>query len=371
MLKGSDRPSVALVLTDLDVPLVVAPMAGGPSTPELVSAVTGAGGFGFLPGGGLDAAALGTAIAAVRELGDRPFGVNLFLPDERRDDGVAAYRDRLLDAGLSPGEPRWHDDGYPDKLALLLADPVPVVSFTFGCPPADAVEALHGVGTEVVATVTTPADARRAAAVGVDALVVQGMEAGAHRGVFDNDPDHPQGGELFGLLALLRLVGAQVELPLIAAGGIVDGAGVAAVLTAGATAAQLGTAFLVCPEAGTAPAHRAALTAPDGPGTEITRAFTGRPARSIRNAFLDAYTASAPAAYPQVIGLTRPIRAAGDPAATNLWAGQGYPLVRPQPAAELVATLVAEASAALAGAVGRLGGRGPGATLPDGLGRPG
>jgi nitronate monooxygenase len=342
------------VLTTLDVPIVVAPMAGGPTTPELVAAVTGAGGFGFLAGGGLDAAGLATTIAGLRALTDRPFGVNLFLPDERRDDGVADYRERLAAAGLAPGEPRWTDDDHPAKLEVLLADPVPVVSFTFGCPDRATIDRLHAVGSQVVATVTGPAAARQAAATGVDALVVQGMEAGAHRGVFDNDPTHPQGGELFGLLALLRLVAATVALPLVAAGGIVDGAGVAAVLAAGATAAQLGTAFLVCPEAGTHPAHRAALTTRDGPGTEITRAFTGRPARSIRNAFLDAHTAAAPAAYPQVHHLTRPVRAAGDPATTNLWAGQGYPLVRARPAAELVGALVAEAREAAAQAAARL-----------------
>jgi nitronate monooxygenase len=237
----------------------------------------------------------------------------------------------------------WDDDGYPDKLALLVADPVPVVSFTFGCPDPHAVSRLHAVGTQVLATVTSPEEARQAGAAGVDGLVVQGMEAGAHRGVFDNDPADPAGGQQYGLLALLRLVAAATDLPMVATGGIVDGAGVAAVLAAGAVAAQLGTAFLVCPEAGTKPAHRAALADPDAPATAITRAFTGRPARGIRNTFLDAHTAAAPAAYPQVHHMTRPIRAHGDPASMNLWAGQAYPLVRPLPAAELVATLTAEA----------------------------
>jgi nitronate monooxygenase len=345
------------MLSALDAPVVVAPMAGGPTTPELVAAVIGAGGSGFLAGGGLDAAGLRAAIAALRGLTDRPFGVNLFLPDERHDDGVAQYRDRLAGVGLPAGDPDWSDDAYPDKIAVLLADPVPVVSFTFGCPDAATVERLHEVGSQVVATVTTPAAARHAAGVGVDALVVQGMEAGAHRGVFDNDPAHPQGGEMFGLLALLRLVAAEVALPLIAAGGIMDGAGLAAVLAAGASAAQLGTAFLGCPEAGTHPAHRAALATPGGPGTEITRAFTGRPARSIRNAFLDAHTAVAPAAYPQVHNMTRPIRAGGDPAVSNLWAGQGYPLGRQLPAAELVVALLAEARGAAGQASLRLAAR--------------
>jgi nitronate monooxygenase len=331
------------VLTALDTPIVLAPMAGGPTTPELVAAVSDAGGFGFLAGGHLDAGALGAAVAATRERTARPFGVNLFLPGERRDTGVAAYRERLVAAGLEPGEPLWDDDGYPGKLDLLLADPVPVVSFTFGCPDPDAVSRLHAAGTEVLATVTTPGEAAQAAAAGVDGLVVQGMEAGAHRGVFADDPADPAGGHQYGLLALLRLVATAVDLPLVATGGIADGAGVAAVLAAGAVAAQLGTAFLACPEAGTKPAHRVALADPDRPATAITRAFTGRPARGIRNAFLDDHTNAAPAAYPQVHHMTRPIRAHGDLATTNLWAGQAYPLVRALPAAELVATLLEEA----------------------------
>ncbi len=345
------------MLTTLAAPIVLAPMAGGPTTPELVAAVVEAGGFGFVAGGYLEADALAAEIAAVRERTERPFGVNLFVPDERRDDGVPAYRARLLAVGLDPGEPVWDDNGYPDKVALLLSHPVPVVSFTFGCPEPTVVARLHDVGSQVLATVTSPGEARAAAAAGVDALVVQGMEAGAHRGVFDDDPADPHGGEEYGVLALLRLVAAAVDLPLVAAGGIVDGAGVAAVLAAGAVAAQLGTAFLVCPEAGTKPAHRAALATSDGPATAVTRAFTGRPARGIRNAFLDAHTAAAPAAYPQVHYMTRPIRAQGDPATLALWAGQAYPLIRPLPAAELVATLLAEAREAAAAASHRLAAR--------------
>ncbi|WP_420821589.1 nitronate monooxygenase [Pseudonocardia acidicola] len=343
------------MLADLTTPVVAAPMAGGGTTPELVAAVGAAGGFGFLAGGYLDADALAARIAALRALSDRPFGVNLFLPGPRRDSGAAEYGERLVAAGLEPGEPRYDDDGYPGKLALLLAEPVPLVSFTFGCPDAATVRDLHAVGSEVVVTVTGPAEARQAAAAGADALVVQGMEAGAHRGLFSDDPADPAGGDALGLLAALRLVAAAVELPLVAAGGIADGAGVAAVLAAGAVAAQLGTAFLVCPEAGTKPAHRAALSTPDGPRTGFTRAFTGRTARGIRNAFLDAHGAAAPAAYPQVHHITAPIRAHGEPDRMALWAGQAYPLVRPLPAAELVALLRDEAAAAARRLTDRLG----------------
>jgi nitronate monooxygenase len=346
------------LIDTLAVPVVVAPMAGGATTPELAAAVGAAGGLGFLAGGYLTPDALAARIAALRGLAPHPFGVNLFLPGPRRDAGVAEYRDRLLAAGLDPGEPRFDDDGYPGKLALLLADPVPMVSFTFGCPDAGTVRDLHGVGSEVAVTVTGPAEARLAAAAGADVLVVQGTEAGAHRGLFVDDPDDPAGGEALGLLAALRLVAAVSDLPLVAAGGIVDGAGVAAVLAAGAVAAQLGTAFLVCPEAGTKPAHRAALSTPDGPATGFTRAYTGRTARGIRTPFSAEHGSAAPAAYPQVHHITVPIRAAGDPARMALWAGQAYPLVRAMPAAELVRVLADEARAALDGAAARMGVRG-------------
>jgi nitronate monooxygenase len=345
---------VSLVLDALHVPVVAAPMAGGATTPELVAAVGAAGGLGFLAGGYLSADALAERIEAVRAVSDRPFGVNLFVPGPRRDSGVAAYAERLRSAGFEPGEPRFDDDAYPAKLAMLLRRPVPVTSFTFGCPEPAAVRALHEAGSEVAVTVTGPAEARVAAAAGADVLVVQGMEAGAHRGLFVDDPDRPAGGEELGLLSALRLVAAAVELPLVGAGGIIDGAGVAAVIGAGAVAAQLGTAFLLCPEAGTKPAHRAALSTPDGPPTGFTRVFTGRTARGIRNDFHDGHAAAAPAAYPQVHHLTAPIRGAGDPATMALWAGQTYPLVRELPAAELVAVLRDEAATAAARVAARL-----------------
>ncbi|MEJ3652693.1 nitronate monooxygenase [Actinomycetes bacterium KLBMP 9759] len=342
-------------MTDsLQSPVIAAPLAGGVGTPELVAAVAAAGGLGFLPGGYLTPVALTEQIATVHRLSVRPFGVNLFLPGPRRDEGVAQYRERLEASGFEPGEPVHDDDHYPGKLELLLADPVPIVSFTFGCPDAETVAALHGVGSEVAVTVSSPDEARVATAVGADVLVVQGMEAGAHRGVHSDDPAHPQGGETFGLVALLRLVASVTDRPLIAAGGIMDGAGIAAVLAAGAVAAQLGTAFLRCPEAGTTPAHRAALAAAKAE-TVITRAFTGRPARGIRNPFLDEHTSAAPAAYPQLHHMTKPIRALGDPDSMSLWAGQAYPLGRPLPVGELVAVLLDEARAAAASTASRLG----------------
>jgi nitronate monooxygenase len=203
--------------------------------------------------------------------------------------------------------------------------------------------------------VTTPAEAERAASAGADLLVAQGSEAGAHRGSFTDDPSADASGG-YGLLSLLQLVRVRTNLPLVAAGGISTGAAVAAVLAGGARAAQLGTAFLRSPEAGTAQVHRDAVAAPGE--TAMTRAFTGRLARGIRNRFLDDHSQAAPTAYPDVHYLTAPLRAAarsaGNAELVNLWAGQTHELAGARPAAELIAQLMAEARSALATAAGRL-----------------
>jgi nitronate monooxygenase len=340
-------------LPSLRHPVVAAPMAGGPSTPALVAAVSGAGGLGMLAAGYRTPAAVAAEIAAVRAATTAPFGVNVFLPGPEPDPAaVAAYARRLaVEAdrrGVALGEPVGGDDDWAAKVDLLVAERVPVVSFAFGLPPAAAVEALQAAGAAVLVTVTTPDEAAAAAGAGADALVVQGAEAGAHRGG-PTDPDR----EELGLLPLLRLVARVTSLPLVAAGGIADGAAVAAVLAAGAALAQLGTAFLRCPEAGTAALHRAALAAPGD--TALTRAFTGRRARALVTPFVTAHSAAAPAAYPQVHQLTAPLRAAartaGDPDGVNLWAGQAHELAADVPAGELVARLGADARAALAAAL--------------------
>jgi nitronate monooxygenase len=347
---------------DLRFPVIVAPMAGGPSTPELVAAVTDAGGFGFLPAGYLDAGALEERIEKTATLTDAPFGVNLFVPGERSSAELSAHTERLRAEGerygVAPGEPRWDDDDYPAKVRLVARRRIPVVSFTFGLPSRDDVALVREAGGTVVVTVTCPDEAVRAAEIGADALCVQGFEAGAHRGLLTDDADLSAGGELYGLLAALRLVSARVRLPLIAAGGLVHGADVAAVLVAGAVAAQLGTAFLRADEAGTTPLHRRALAEGER-ATAFTRAFSGRPARGLVNRFLTEHSVDAPAAYPQLHHLSKPIRAAataaGDPEAVSLWAGQTYPLAPSGPAAQIVERLRAEATAAFEAARERLG----------------
>jgi nitronate monooxygenase len=349
-----------VILGEMAVSIVLAPLAGGPSTPELAAAVSEAGGFGFVAAGYLTAEVLSDRLAQTRALTSAPFGVNLFVPGAVAPPGRAAAYAATLAAearasGASLGTPRSDDDDWAAKVSLLTAAPVPVVSFTFGCPDRDVIGALHAAGSEVWVTVTRPVEAGHAVGAGADALVVQGAEAGGHRASFRDDPAEDLTDGL-GLLSLLQLVGAQAAIPLVAAGGIVTGAGIAAVLAAGAAAAQLGTAFLRCPEAGTAAVHRRALAG--AAPTAMTRAFTGRIARGIRNRFLVDHSAGAPAAYPDIHYLTAPLRqaarTAGNPDLVNLWAGQAYELGRELPAGQLTRILADEARAAAAAAHDRL-----------------
>jgi nitronate monooxygenase len=329
------------------VPVIVAPMAGGFTTPELVAGAVNAGAFGFLAAGYLTPQALAEQVAKTRDLTAQPFGVNLFVPNEQSTIDLTGYRNTLREEfGVQPGEPVWTDDHYPAKVDLLVADPVAVVSFTFGLPSGEDVERLRAVGSKIVITVTNPEEAGQAADRGADALCVQGFEAGAHRGIFTDDGS-PAGGPTYGLLAALRLIQHEVDLPLIATGGLVHGADIAAVLAAGAVAGQLGTAFLGSPEAGTKPPQREALkTVRD---TTFTRAFSGRPARGQVNRFLTGH--EGPAAYPQVHNMTKPIRAAaaqaGDAEAMSLWAGQTYTVAPRGPVADVIAQLDRELRAAI------------------------
>ncbi|MCB5178168.1 nitronate monooxygenase [Streptomyces antimicrobicus] len=334
-------------------PIVQAPMAGGGSCPALAAAVSEAGGLGFLAGGYKTAEGMYEEVKRLRGLTRQPFGVNLFMPQTGYVDpaAVEAYRGQLA------GEAGWYgtslpdddvlgatDDGYDAKLAILLEDPVPVVSFTFGCPTAEALDRLRAAGTYTVVTVTSVAEARTAQAAGADAVCVQGIEAGGHQGTHRDDPEADGSG--VGLLALVAQVREAVGLPIVAAGGLMRGSQIAAVLAAGAAAAQLGTAFLACPESGAHPLHKKALTDPLFVRTELTRAFSGRPARGLVNRFMREHGPYAPAAYPQVHHLTAGLRkaaaAAGDPQGMALWAGQGHRLARTLPAGQLVEVLMAE-----------------------------
>ncbi len=342
---------MSLDVRSLTLPIVQAPMAGGPSTPALAAAVGEAGGLGFLAAGYKTADAVARDIATLRAATAKAFGVNIFSPPQEQASTalVAAYAQALAAEaerqGVALGEPRFDDDAYEAKLDLVTRERVPVVSFTFGAPAPDTVAALHARDVAVWVTVTNAAEGDKAADAGADALVAQGTEAGGHRAYFRDDGEQ----EEYGLLTLLGLLRATTDLPLIATGGLMDGPGIAAVLVAGAAAAQVGSALMLAPEAGTSAPHRARLAVP-GP-TRLTRAFSGRSARGIVNRFMTEHDDHAPRAYPQVHHLTSPLRAAArshdDPDAINLWAGQGHAAAREQPAAEIVRALAAEARQAL------------------------
>lgn len=336
-------------VSELELPIVGAPMAGGASTVAMASAVCEAGGIGFLAGGYLSAQALSEQIDALRSRCTRPFGVNLFVPAAPVEPvGLEQYlteiesEARLQETSL--GEPRFDDDGWEQKLALLISEPPAVVSFAFGAPAAETLAALHSVQSSVWVTVTNVDEALMAVAAGADALILQGIEAGGHRSTFadQDEPGH-------GLLALLRLVDSRVKIPLIAAGAIADGAALAAVLCAGASVAQIGTALMLSPEAGTAPAQRE-LMAEDRP-TRLTRAFTGRLARGIVNRFMREHDANAPSAYPQIHNATSPLRARarerGDHDAFNLWAGEAHELAQARAVAEIIGEMHDDARARL------------------------
>jgi nitronate monooxygenase len=337
------------MLERLAGPIVQAPMAGGPSTPALAAAVSNAGGLGFVAAGYRTPDGVAAELGATRALTRAPLAVNVFGGSGAPADPevVAAYAERLRPeaerAGVALGEPRFDDDAYREKVALLLArapDDVAVVSFTFACPERDVVQRLQKSGKSVWITVTTPGEAREAAAAGADALVVQGTEAGGHRGAFVDVP----GATNYGLLALLALVrdAVDVDTPLVATGAIMTADGVSAVLAAGARAAQVGTALMLTPEAGTSAPHRAAIKDPNNV-TTLTRAFSGRLARGIVNRLHAEHGHAAPIAYPEINHITAPLRAAaraaGDPDVINLWAGEAHALARELPAAEIVKRL--------------------------------
>jgi len=348
------------LLERLDIvhPIIQAPMAGA-STPELVAAVSNAGALGWLGAAMMAPDALRAAIREIRRFTKRPFGVNLFtysipLPEPekqaRMQARMAVYLRALgADPAAMPALPPLPD--MDRQIEAVLEEAPPAFSFTFGMPTRAVIAAFKAKGVFVAGTATTVAEARVLAEAGVDGIVAQGYEAGGHRGTFAAPVEE----SLIGTMALVPMVADAVKLPVIAAGGIMDGRGIAAAFALGAAAASLGTAFIPCPENGAVSRlHRDALLAGGGQPTVLSRAYTGRHARFIKNRFL-AEMAGAEAeipAYPHQIELTGPLRkAAGDMNDADfvyMLAGQGYPLSRGMPAGELVQTLVRETSDVLA-----------------------
>lgn len=339
-------------------PIVQAPMAGGVTTPALVAAVCEAGALGSLGAAVLSPARIAEEVAAIRTLTSRPFAVNLFVLDEPGSfarDGeaeaiarLAPWRARL---GLAPQQPpRAPCESFAAQLDAVIAAAPAVASFHFGIPPRAAIDTLHRLGCAVVGTATNVAEGRAWADAGADAIVAQGAEAGGHRGTF-------VGGFEEGAIGTMALVPRLVDaagLPVIAAGGLMDGRGVAAAFALGAAGVQLGTAFLACEESGAHAAWKAALREGDSRGTRLTRVFSGRWARGLVNGFMQAHRGDEHAVpgYPVQNALTAELRAAatraGDTDAMSLWAGQGAAMARAMPAAALVGALVDEFEAAVA-----------------------
>lgn len=345
-------------LLGIDYPIIKAPMAGGPDTPELVAAVSNAGGLGVLAGTRLTLDQLRQAIRAIKAQTDRPFGVNFLLaPPELGNQDVAATQEFLnhfrqeLQLPPGPTELALPPSRLPEQIQIVFEEQVPILSFALG-DPSQLVAPAHAAGSQVMAMVTTVEEAIHVVESGVDIIVVQGAEAGGHRSTFKLDPN----GEvpLVGTLALVPQVVDAIRVPVVAAGGIMDGRGLVAALALGAAGVSLGTRFLVARESGAFPAWQERLLASTEVNTVVTRAFTGRPARGIRNRLVEEYlrTGAEPLAWPlqgmAAEDIYRTASAQGIADYFPLLAGQGLRLLKGgQGAAEIVVELIAEAKANL------------------------
>lgn len=345
-------------LLGIATPIIQAPMAGGPSSPELVAAASAAGAFGSFGFAYTQPGDMRKQSAFVRGKTDRPFGINLFsspLPADVADgaqrDALAAVATYYTELGLPPPEPARAPYG-PDfdaQLAAVAEIRPRVLTVHLDGLSAERIARLKAAGILVGGSATCVAEAEKLQAAGFDFVIAQGGEAGGHRGSYLRDPYQ----SLTGTLALVRMVVGAVHIPVVASGGIMDGAGIAAVLTLGAEAAQLGTAFIPCPESGASQVHKDALLAAREDITTITEKFSGKPARGIANRFISEMDgrAAAQLTFPAQNSVTGRLRAAsakaGNPDFVAMWAGQALALSRTLPAAELVKCLEAEALEAL------------------------
>ena len=336
-------------LFNVRYPIIQAPMAGA-STPEMAAAVSNTGGLGSLAAAYSTPAQIREMVARTRQLTDHPFNVNLFaieFPPPPEDISAALALVAPFYQELEIGKPERPFAGptFEEQAQVLIELDIPIFSFTFGVPSPAILRAFRARGTKIIGTATTVAEGKILEAAGVDAIVAQGSEAGAHRGTFN----HPFKQAMVSTMALVPQMVRSVSLPVIASGGIMDGKGTRAALELGAAAVQLGTAFLVCPESSIPECYRKAVLTATDDSTQITRVFSGRPARGIRNRFMLAGEAHPEAilSFPWQNNLTRPMRnaaaKANNPEMVSLWAGQAAALARPMKAADLVKTLVTEA----------------------------
>ena len=350
-----------LKLLDIRLPILQAPMAGV-STPAMAAAVSNAGGLGAIGVGATDAETARQMIREIRAESGRPFNVNVFChrPAVRDSTRESAWLGRLgpmfSQYGTVPpiGLREIYKSFVLDDamFAMLLEERPKVVSFHFGIPAAERIAALHEARIVLLATATNLSEAKIIAGAGIDAVVAQGFEAGGHRGLFDPEARD----DCLGTLSLTRLLVRALEIPVIAAGGIMDGAGIAACLVLGASAAQLGTAFVGCPESAADAGYRVALSSAAAEHTVMTRAISGRPARCLANKFTaigalveDGAIPDYPVAYDAGKLLHAAAKSAGESGFGAQWAGQGAPLAREMPAAMLVAELRSELERALSG----------------------
>jgi nitronate monooxygenase len=338
----------------IDYPIIQAPMAGGVTSPELVAAVSRAGGLGTLGAAYMTAEQIRSAIREIRRLTDRPFGVNLFIPEkpeetEARDERVTRVMNEIRrDLGISPDpQVTRYAEPFEEQMAVVVEERAPVFSFTFGILPADWLAEVKGYGAVVIGTATTVREAVLLAESGVDMVTAQGSEAGGHRGSFLHDGPS----NLVGTMALVPQMADRVQLPVIAAGGIADGRGIAAALVLGAQGVQMGTAFLTCEESTAHQRHKEAVLAMSDESTVVTRVFSGKPARGIANAFIEAlapYEQAVPP-YPVQNALSRDIRQAAAKQQRSeylsMWAGQAGALSRRTDVESLMRELVEQTEA--------------------------
>ena len=331
---------------NLDIPIIQAPMAGGITTPELVATVSNTGALGSLGAGYMTPNEIRNAIKKIKSLTQKPFNVNLFIPDNSNSSYDVSSMNKLL-------TPLWNElsgdpfetahpepPSFKSQVEVILEEKVPIFSFTFGIPSSSIIKHFKAQGTLVCGTATTPEEAEQLEETGVDAIVCQGQEAGGHRGNFSSyDP-------LYGVLTLLSLTRTKVKTPLIAAGGIMNGHSASATFMVGACAAQLGTAFLTTTESGAHPNYKKALLQKPHLPTAFTNVFTGKPARAVINSFMKKLEGHAIPPYPIQHFLTHRLRSLAAqrkyPELMSIWAGQGYPLCRPIGAAELIHQIVKE-----------------------------
>ncbi len=336
-------------LFGVEIPILQAPMAGSQGA-ELAAAVSEAGGLGALPCAMLSAEQMRAEIDAIRARTAKPFVVNFFCHTPPGEVDASAWRAKLaryyeeLGAKEAPGASRRSFD--EEACAVVEQKRPPIVSFHFGLPPQPLLERVRKTGATILSSATTVDEARWLAHGGCDAIIAQGFEAGGHRGMFLTDDVATQ----VGTLALVPQIVDAVRVPVIAAGGIADARGIVAALALGASAVQIGTAFLLCPEAKTSPLHREALARAKDNASAITNVFTGRPARGVANRFVRKVGPMAPDAppFPLAAAASAPLRAAaeakGSSEFTQLWTGQAARLARAMPAADLVQTLWREAA---------------------------